>query len=247
MPSFQFPVSNFNFTPVGVIHSCFTEKFGIPRQPGLVSEARARLELIAPYNQSEAIKGLEAYSHIWVVFVFHGNLNGRWKTTVRPPRLGGNRRVGVFASRAPFRPNPIGLSVVAMTGINDNADGIWLEIAGGDFLDQTPVLDIKPYLPGIDRLSDARAGLMPERDATALKVVFSEQARSDLAGLPPAEQTHLEKLIVQMLQLDPRPGYFDTKPNKNRFGFQIYDWDVKWEFIDGVMHVKTIRAIENSD
>ncbi|MCK5844265.1 MAG: tRNA (N6-threonylcarbamoyladenosine(37)-N6)-methyltransferase TrmO, partial [Victivallales bacterium] len=130
-----------NIEPIGIIHSCFKEKFGIPRQSRLIQSATATLELIAPYNVEEALRGIEEFSHLWIVFAFHESVCEKFQPTVRPPRLGGNTRVGVFATRAPFRPNPIGLSVVELKGVNKTT----LELAGGDFLDGTPVLDIKPY------------------------------------------------------------------------------------------------------
>jgi tRNA-Thr(GGU) m(6)t(6)A37 methyltransferase TsaA len=126
--------------PIGIIHSCFKEKFGIPRQPGLVKSATATLELLPPYNVEEALRGIEEFSHLWIVFVFHQSVCETFQPTVRPPRLGGNTRVGVFATRSPFRPNPIGLSVVELKGVK----GTTLELAGGDFLDGTPVLSDPP-------------------------------------------------------------------------------------------------------
>ena len=151
----------YSFDPIGIVHSPFKEKFGIPRQPGLVPEAKARLEVLPPYDRSEAFCGLEDFSHIWVTFVFHEAICTRWQPTVRPPRLGGNRRIGVFSSRSPFRPNPIGMSVVALEGISNIEGKIELQLAGVDLLDGTPVLDIKPYIPYADSLPDARSGFVP--------------------------------------------------------------------------------------
>lgn len=145
--------------PIGTIHSCFKEKFTIPRQPGLVKQAKATLELIEPYNRKEAVRGLEEFSHIWVVFVFHKNESrGQWKPTVRPPRLGGNKRVGIFASRSPHRPSPIGMSAVKLEGIEESKDKILLHLSGVDLLDGTPVLDIKPYIGYADSIEDSYDG-----------------------------------------------------------------------------------------
>ena len=144
----------FQFAPIGVIHSCFGEKFGIPRQPGLVPAARATLELLPPYNQPAAVRELAGFSHLWLIFVFHGIPWGQWQPTVRPPRLGGNRRLGVFASRSPFRPNPIGLSAVRLL----RREGCVLHVADVDMLDDTPLLDIKPYVPEFDAHPSAKAG-----------------------------------------------------------------------------------------
>jgi tRNA-Thr(GGU) m(6)t(6)A37 methyltransferase TsaA len=143
--------AQFSLSPIGTIHSCYGEKFGIPRQPGLVKSATATLELLPPYNSPDALRGLDGFSHLWVIFLFHQSTRNQWKATVRPPRLGGNERVGVFASRSNFRPNPIGLSVVELLTV----EGTQLHLGGGDFLDGTPVLDIKPYLPYADCIPSA--------------------------------------------------------------------------------------------
>ena len=126
--------------PIGIVHSCFKEKFGIPRQAGLVREARATLELLPPFDRPEAVRGLESFSHIWIVFIFHANCRQSWKPTVRPPRLGGNRRMGVFASRSGFRPNPLGISAVELAALRFPDNRVVLDIRGGDLLDGTPVV-----------------------------------------------------------------------------------------------------------
>ena len=162
--------------PIGIIHSCFSEKFGIPRQPGLVPVARAILEMRPPYDRDEAVNGLETFSHLWIIFVFHANPKGKWQPTVRPPRLGGNRRLGVFATRSGFRPNPIGLSVVRLEGIRRYKNKLLLDLSGVDLLDRTPVLDIKPYLPYVDSVPDAIGGFADRRPASAVTVVFSDHA-----------------------------------------------------------------------
>ena len=149
---------DFTFHPIGVIRSCFTEKFGIPRQPGLVPAARATLEVFSPYDHDEAFRDLDEFSHLWVLFVFHGIPAAKWRPTVCPPRLGGNRRTGVFATRSGFRPNPIGMSAVSLEGIRRQNGKLLLEMSGVDLLDRTPVLDIKPYLPYADALSGAFGG-----------------------------------------------------------------------------------------
>lgn len=152
----------FQFAPIGVIRSCFRQKFGIPRQPRLVPAARATLELLPSYAQPEAVRGLEGFSHLWLLFVFHGIPAGHWQPTVRPPRLGGNQRMGVFATRSSFRPNPIGLSAVALERIEISAGRVVLHLAGVDVLDGTPVLDIKPYVPYADSIPEAVGGFANE-------------------------------------------------------------------------------------
>lgn len=218
----------FAFSPVGTIHSCFKEKFGIPRQPGLVAEARAILELLPPYNRPEAVRGLEGFSHVWVSFVFHACLGESWKPTVRPPRLGGNRRLGVFATRSTYRPNPIGLSAVELEKIETQPGKVLLHLKGIDLLDGTPVLDIKPYLPYSDRIADATGGFASEAPTASFEVQFSQGALDCCATVP-----QLEELIRQVLSLDPRPAYYGKDDGKQIFGMKLLDYDVKWE-VDGV-------------
>jgi tRNA-Thr(GGU) m(6)t(6)A37 methyltransferase TsaA len=223
----------FTFDPIGVIHSCYKEKFGIPRQPGLVTEARATLELLPPYNREEAVRGLEGFSHLWVVFVFHASLGEQWKPTVRPPRLGGNRRLGVFATRSPVRPNPIGLSVVALEKIVCEGGRVELHLKGIDLLDGTPVLDIKPYVPYVDSIPGAAAGFAEAPPAPSFRVRFSPQAREVCETVP-----GLEALIGQILSQDPRPAYYGKGGGKHAFGMRLLDYDVRWE-VDGETVVVT--------
>ncbi len=140
--------------PIGIIHTCFEEKFGIPRQPGLIPEATGFIELCAPYDRAECVRGLEGFSHIWLSFIFHGCPEGQWSPTVRPPRLGGNERVGVFATRSTFRPNAMGLSVVEIDRIEVDPV-VRIYVRGHDLMDQTPIVDIKPYLTWADSLPHA--------------------------------------------------------------------------------------------
>jgi len=190
----------FHYRAIGVVHSCFKEKFGIPRQAGLVPDARGTLELFEPFNRKAYLEGLEGFSHIWLQYVFHAAAMAANKSKVRPPRLGGNRRVGVFGTRSNFRPNPIGLSLVALEGIAYDG-GAHLRLKGIDLLDQTPVLDIKPYIP----YADCR----PER-------------------------RQLARLLVQVIQLDPRPAYYGDQRPKQAFGMHLGDWNVRWR-LDGVV------------
>lgn len=228
----------FTFSPVGVIHSCFKEKFGIPRQPGLVPEARAILELLPPYNRAEAVRGLEDFSHIWVSFVFHACLGESWKPTVRPPRLGGNRRLGVFATRSTHRPNPIGLSAVELEKIVVESGKVLLHLKGIDLLDGTPVLDIKPYLPYSDRIAEATGGFAQEAPATPFEVRFSQSALDCCATVP-----QLEALIRRILSLDPRPAYYGKGEGKPVFGMKLLDYDVQWEVDGEVVLVNAVIPI----
>ena len=225
----------FRFNPIGVVHSCFKEKFGIPRQPGLVSEARATLELIPPFNRNEAMAGLESFSHIWIIFVFHEAMREQWRPTVRPPRLGGNQRVGVFASRSPFRPNPIGMSVVKLEKIECDGGRCLLHLRGADLLDGTPVLDIKPYLPYADALPEADAGYAADTPSQDTFITFSELAETQCTELERSGTLGLRQLIKQILSQDPRPAYFVNSKNadekdseKQLFGMRLYDFDLRW-------------------
>lgn len=193
----------FQFRAIGIVHSPFKEKFGAPRQPGLVPEARGSVELLPPYACAEAVAGLEGYSHIWLQFVFNRTRRERWQATVRPPRLGGNRRVGVFASRSPFRPNPIGLSVVRLEQVVEQQSGVVLEVSGLDLVEGTPVLDIKPYITFVDSIPDAVAGYAPAAPEPVFEVRFSAKALNQLAARSDGEA--LKRMITTLLETDPRP------------------------------------------
>ncbi len=163
-------------TPIGIIHSCFKEKFGIPRQPGLVKDAPAILELYPEFAREEAVRELDGFSHIWLLFMFHQNIGKNWSPMVRPPRLGGNRKVGVFASRSPVRPNPVGMSAVELDRIEINKGKVLIHLKGIDILDQTPVIDIKPYIPYSDIINSATGGFANKTPETEILVEFSEKA-----------------------------------------------------------------------
>jgi tRNA (adenine37-N6)-methyltransferase len=187
--------------PIADLYSVFPEKFGIPRQSGQAPDARAEVVLRPPFARPEAVRGLEDCSHIWLLFLCH-QAEG-WRPTVRPPRLGGNARVGVFASRSPFRPNPIGLSVVRLDGVNQE-DGVRLQVSGVDMVDGTPILDIKPYLPWADSVPEATGGIAaspPDR----IPIRFSQAAERCLGSRDDGDT--LRRLIEQVLSLDPRPAY----------------------------------------
>ncbi len=211
--------------PIGIIHSCYTEKFGIPRQPGLVDKAHASLILSENYNRQEMVKELNQFSHIWVIFIFHATIKEGWKPTVRPPGLGGQVRVGVFASRSPHRPNHIGLSVVRLLEISLNNNRVTLELGGGDFLDKTPVIDIKPYISYCDSVEDASGGYSglfnPDVD-----VIFTEKVEKFCSKYQKEKQRDLKGLISQTLTQDPRPASQRTREKK--FGFRLWDVNVRW-------------------
>jgi tRNA (adenine37-N6)-methyltransferase len=221
-------INAYTFNPIGRVHSCFKEKFGIPRQPGLVPAARATVEMLPPYNEVEAFRGLTEFSHIWILFIFHAVPPDRWKPTVRPPRLGGNRRLGVFATRSAFRPNPIGQSVVQLDGITQDGDRVTLEISGVDLLDQTPVLDIKPYLPWADALQGARGGFGAEIPCRECRVRFSPRAESSLSAAARRHGYDLKGLVRDLLAHDPRPAYHRGRDPERTYGMRIEDLNIEW-------------------
>ena len=165
------------FNYIGQVHSPYKEKFAIPRQPGLVSAAKGTITLTGDANNPELIRELAEFSHIWVLFVFHGTQEQGWKPLVRPPRLGGNKKIGVLATRSTFRPNPIGMSVVKLESIAIEEKQVILHISGIDLLDQTPIIDIKPYVPYSDSLPTAQAGFAQSPPEISLSVTFSDMAK----------------------------------------------------------------------
>jgi len=215
--------SHFNMQAIGVVESCFKEKFAIPRQSGLMPSATASIRLLPPFDLPDTVRGLERFSHIWVVFLFHATSHSPWKPTVRPPKLGGNTRVGVFASRATHRPNSIGMSAVALAGI-DVKSGVTLHLRGADLLDGTPVLDIKPYLPYADAIPHASNGYADTGDAPA-RVEFLPEALASLAQLA-GDYPSLHELIVEVLGEDPRPGY--AQDASREYGMTLYDLNINW-------------------
>jgi len=232
---------NYTFEPIGFIRSPYKEKFGIPRQPGLIAEARGELVFAAPYDRSEAVSGLEGYSHVWLQFVFHQALREQWQPMVRPPRLGGNQRVGVFASRAPFRPNPIGLSVVKLEGVRTNDREVVLELSGIDLLDGTPVLDVKPYVVYVDSLPEARSGFAPVAPAVKFAVHFSELAEEQLLARHEAQQ--LRNFITHLLEVDPRPAYAGDSQPERIYGIRLYDFDLRWRISGELIEVLELAPL----
>lgn len=222
----------YHFETIGIVHSPYREKFGIPRQPGLVRAAEATLELLPPYDRAEAVKGLEGFSHIWVSFLFHAVKREEWRPTVRPPRLGGNRRIGVFASRSTHRPNPIGLSVVELAGIDCNENRVVLRLRGADLLDGTPVIDIKPYIPYVDSIPGARGGFADEAPERKLSVAFSGEAFDTCRRLEERYPV-LRTLIEEVLAQDPRPAYRAERGSEDRlYGVGLYDLNIRFR-VDG--------------
>lgn len=212
-----------NMKTIAHVRTCYGEKFGVPRQPGLVDDAWGEVVFEPEFRNADAVRGLEGFSHVWLVFVFHQAVRDEWKPTVRPPRLGGNERVGVFATRSPFRPNPIGLSVVRLEGVDlDHPDGPMLKLRGVDLVDGTPILDIKPYLPFADSLPDASGGFA-DSAPDVLDVVWQTEEAPD-------EPT--KELITATLATDPRPAYQRSESDRE-YGCLISGLNVRWKVQDG--------------
>ncbi len=225
------------FHPIGEIKSPFDEKFAVPRQPRLLKAGGARLVLKGEAAHPDCVRGLEAFSHLWLLFCFHEHLDKGWKPLVRPPRLGGNARVGVFASRSTFRPNPMGLSLVELKKVHADAKGTWLELGAVDLVDGTPVLDIKPYIPYADALPDARASYAAQAPQAPLVVRWSPEARAQLAGLKglPAD---FSLLVEEVLAQDPRPAYQDD-PGRI-YGVGLCGHNVRFQIARGHCQVLSI-------
>ncbi|GAA0498004.1 tRNA (N6-threonylcarbamoyladenosine(37)-N6)-methyltransferase TrmO [Tatumella terrea] len=220
-------MSEFTFNTLGVIRSPWKEKFAVPRQPGLVTREGGELHLLPPYNQNDAVRGLEQFSHLWVIFVFHQTMQQGWRPTVRPPRLGGNERMGVFATRSTFRPNPIGMSLVSLEGIRTANQQVVLELGSLDLVDGTPVIDIKPYLPFAEAVPDARAGYAQQAPVADMPVTFTAEARQQLSLL--AEQyPRLEQFLSEVLAQDPRPAYRKHSDDNRDYAARLLDFNVRW-------------------
>ena len=217
---------SYTVSPIGFVRSCFKEKFAIPRQPQLAPAARGVLELVPPFDQPHAVEGLSQVSHIWLLFMFHQALEVEPRLRVRPPRLGGNRMVGVFATRATHRPNGIGQSVVRLDGIERGR----LHLSGIDLLDGTPVLDIKPYVPYADSVMGAHNELASEAPMLiAVRWTDESLAQAHTEGLRLGEP--LKDLVEQCLAQDPRPAY-QVPVAERRYGTRLWDVEVQWHYPD---------------
>ena len=217
---------------IGYIENDFKEKFGIPRQSGKADGVVSRIHFYPPFNNAEAFKGLEGFSHIWLLFDFSAAKTTEFHATVRPPRLGGNTRVGVFASRSPFRPNGIGLSVVRLISVEKTNEGVCLTVGGADLLSGTPILDVKPYLPHADCIEGAIGGYADKVAEKRLCVRFEKGVQ---------EKIPAKKLagLTDCLSEDPRPSYQD-EPTRV-YGMAFGEYNVKFRVEDGTLTVLSIQ------
>ncbi len=210
---------------IGRIHSCYSEKFGIPRQPGLVKDAKGAIELLPPCNREEMFRELDTFSHIWLQFQFHEAVADGWRPTVRPPWLGGRKRVGLFASRSPHRPNFLGLSVVRYLGLRREKGKLFLDISELDLLDGTPVFDIKPYVPYSDSIQEASSGFVRFAEKK-IAVHFSSEAEAGCQEYREQTGRELKSLIQEILEQDPRPA--SQRGRSREYGMLLWDRNVRW-------------------
>ncbi len=222
-------MEGFTVSPIAVIRTDFNEKFGIPRQSGRAPSAAGRIVFLPKYRDPDALRGLEGFSHLWLIFDFSESHRKEWSPTVRPPRLGGNQRIGVFASRSPFRPNPLGLSCVKLERIvRTDSEGTVLEVSGCDLLDGTPIIDIKPYLPYADSRPDAAGGYADAFTEHSLRVELPEE----LAALIPEEK---RQTLLECLADDPVPSY--QHDPQRVYSMRYAGLDVKFRVSEGKVTV----------
>jgi len=227
-----------NLDPIGVVRSCFGGKFAAPRQPGLCPSAWGRLVFHPPYRSMEAVRGIEGFSHLWLIFGFHETAQQGWRPTVRPPRLGGNQRVGVFASRSTFRPNSLGLSLVKLEGVDlADPESPVLLLGGVDLIDGTPVFDVKPYLAYAEAQPDATGGFAGD-GISRLPVEVETGARPDFERLP----VRTRALVLEALSLDPRPATQTADPERV-FGALLGGHNVRFTIRDGVCRIGEIERV----
>ncbi|MFD0967005.1 tRNA (N6-threonylcarbamoyladenosine(37)-N6)-methyltransferase TrmO [Seminibacterium arietis] len=229
--------------PIGVIRSPYKEKFSVPRQPNLVEDGTGILELLPPYNQAETVRGLSEFSHLWLIFQFDKIPQGKWHPTVRPPRLGGNKRVGVFASRSTYRPNPLGLSKVRLNNIEIGYDKVWLHLGSLDLVDGTPVFDIKPYIAYSDNEPEAQCSFAQFKPQPLLKVELTPIAKMQLKEIE-KKQPHFLRFVVDVISQDPRPAYQQGKIDLRIYGTTLYDFNIRWKIKQNTIDVAEVLSIQ---
>ena len=225
-----------NITPIATIHTEFPEKFGIPRQSGLAANLQARIVFEPMYRNPDALRGLEGFSHIWLIWEFSANRPsaGQWQPTVRPPRLGGNGHMGVFATRSPFRPNPLGLSCVEIERIElEGKDGPAIYVRGADLMDGTPIYDIKPYVRYADCHPEAVCGYVDSLQERTLKVIVPSEISEGI------EDQAILTSLTEVLSLDPRPSYHDDP--ERVYGLSFAGLNVRFKVADGILTVVEIK------
>ena len=236
---------SFSMQPIATISSCYPQRFGVPRQAGLVKSATATVDFQANRDNELAVRDLETFSHLWILFVFHKQNYTGFKPLVQPPRLGGKKTMGVYATRSPNRANPIGLSAVQLDSIQFTDELIKIRVVGGDFLDGTPVLDIKPYLPFADSIDTATADWAGSAES-ALHVIWSDAAAQQLSQAESDEGLNgLQLLIEETIAQDPRPAHERNKDGKagQTWGVRVAHVDVKWQVRDAIAEIVSLVVV----
>lgn len=222
--------------PIAHIHTAFPEKFGVPRQSGLAKSLKGTIIFEKEYRNADALRGLEGFSHLWLIWEFSANrrTEGEWQPTVRPPRLGGNAHMGVFATRSPFRPNPLGLSCVKIAGIDlDGPDGPVIHVMGADLMDGTPIYDIKPYIKYADSRPEALCGYVDSLQERSLKVVLPTELSSRIM------EKDIIPSLIETLQLDPRPSYHDDP--EREYGMSFAGYNIRFKASHDILEVIDIE------
>ena len=221
--------------PIAFMHSDFATKFGIPRQSGLVAQLRSTIVFEPEYRNDDALRGIEDFSHLWIIWQFSEAVRDGWSPTVRPPRLGGNTRMGVFATRSPFRPNNLGLSCVTLLGVEQTAEhGTVLHVGGADLMDGTPIFDIKPYIPYSDSHPDAKGGFTDTAGDFLLQVEFPDAL---LQKIPRSKRD----AAIGVLSHDPRPSY-QRKPGRV-YGLTFAGYDIRFTVEQDVLTVVEVNKL----
>jgi len=228
-------MENVNIQVIARMHSDFATKFGIPRQSGLVEELRSTIVFEPEFRNSDALRGIEDFSHLWIIWQFSEAVRSGWSPTVRPPRLGGNTRMGVFATRSPFRPNNLGLSSVKLLGVEHTESfGTVLHVGGADLMDGTPIFDIKPYIPYSDCHPEASGGFTDHAGEFLLEVVFPD----DLKNILPQDK---QAAAIGVLSHDPRPSY-QRKPDRV-YGITFAGFDIRFTVCEDILTVIAVEKV----
>lgn len=226
----------YSIKPIAYIHNDFNSKFGVPHQSGVLSEMLSTIVFEPEYRNVSAFRGIEDFSHLWLIWQFSEAMREKWSPTVRPPRLGGNKRMGVFATRSPFRPNSLALTCVKLVEYRDDIKhGPILIVAGADLMNNTPIFDVKPYLPLYDSIPDAVGGFTGDKEKATIEVVFPKE----LLEIIPAEK---RESLLAVLQGDPRPSYHND--SKRVYGISFADFNIKFK-VDGSNTLNVI-AVEKT-
>lgn len=226
-------LNEYTITPVAVIKNGYKEKFGVPRQSGLAPSVESQIVFLEDFRDENMIRDIESFSHLWLIWGFSQN-NGEWSPTVRPPKLGGNKRTGVFATRSPYRPNSLGLTVVKLNEVKPSKDGKVLVVSGADLVDGTPIFDIKPYLPYVDSVQDAVGSFSDEHKNEFLNVVFTNDIEKTLS-----ENEKIE--LVEILSLNPKPSY--QNDDERIYGLSYKDLSVKFRNKNDSVFVVNIERV----